>query len=327
MPETNWNKINQFLLITFGIAWASAFYMRFSQIQYSSDESLAIIAFLYMPAPAIAAYIVQRLMRNESLENFGFTIKGISWIWTLLYTPLLYLLFFLGSLLVIYFLGNQFRILQFGYLDFSNEHFFDFLAQTLKKQGNEGMFPIEKLRQIPLAISPFVLVVGLAMAYLVGFTINLPFSLGEELGWRGLLQKETEHWGFWKSNLFIGSIWGLWHGPIIMMGHNFPNYPIAGIGVMILFCISLSFVQSYIRVKTKTVFGPAAFHGMMNASSGITLMLIVSQNELLGSISGIAGIAGALLVLIYILIFDRKFISDFSAGSSSDSNFNSPPAV
>ena len=321
MPETNWNKINQYLLIAFGVAWSSALYIRFSQIPYGTNESLSIIAFLYMPAPAIAAYITQRILHNESLLDFGFTIKGISWIWALLYAPLLYLLFFLGSLFTIYILGNHFHVLQFGHLDFSNEHFFDFLSQTLQKQGNEGMFPMDELRKIPLPFAPFFLIGGIIMAYIVGCTINLPFMLGEELGWRGLMQKETQHWGFWKSNLFIGSIWGLWHGPIIMMGHNFPNHPIAGIGMMVLSCISLSFVQSYIRFKTKTVFGPASFHGMINASSGITLMLIASPNELFGSIAGIAGIIGALLVLIYILLFDRKFIFQFSDNIPSENNF------
>lgn len=319
MQETNWNKINQFLLIAFGIAWAGAFVMRFSQIEYGSPESLSILAFLYMPAPAIAAYITQRILANESLAEIGFTIKGISWLWTLLFTPLIYLLFFLGTLLTIYLWGNIFHIPQFGFLDFSNEHFFEFIRKTMQEQQNESIFPIEKLEQMPVNFAPLVLLAGLFVAFLAGYTINLPFTLGEELGWRGLLLHETRHWGFWKSNLFIGSLWGLWHGPIIMMGHNYPHYPITGIGMMVLYCISLSFVLSYIRFKTKTVFGPAAFHGMINSSSGVALMLIASSNELVGSIAGIAGVTGALFVLAYILLFDKKFIAEFKNPSPTGS--------
>jgi len=96
-----------------------------------------------------------------------------------------------------------------------------------------------------------------------------------------------------------------------MVGHNYPNHPIAGIGMMVLFCVSIAFVQSYIRFKTKTIFGPSAFHGMINASSGMSLLLIVSPNELFGSLAGIAGVCGALLVLAYVIIFDRKFIADY----------------
>ena len=311
MPETNWNKINQFLSFAFGIAWASALFMRFSQMQYGSPESLTIVAFLYMPAPAIAAIIVQRFFYNKSLSEFGFTIQNVSWRWIFLYSPLLYLTFFLGALGIIALLGNQFQIAQFGHLDFSNDHFWGFIKETLQAQGKDSLGYIEKIQNLNINYASVLLIVGIFIAYIVGFTINLPFTLGEELGWRGLLQKETQHWGFWKSNLFIGSLWGLWHGPIIMMGHNFPNYPVIGIGMMVLFCISLAFVQSYIRFKTKTVFGPAAFHGMINASSGMTLLLIASPNELFGSIAGLAGVFGALLVLIYILIFDKKFIADF----------------
>jgi uncharacterized protein len=326
MAETNWNKINQFLTIAFGVAWACVLYMRFSHIQYGTSESLTLIAFLYLPAPAIGALLTQRVLHNENLADIGFTIKNISWRWTLLYSPLLYLLFFFGSLILIYILGNQLGIAQFGHLDFSNEHFFSFLAETLKQQGNEGMFQLEKLQQISAPITPLILFVGILMVYIAGFTFNLPFTLGEELGWRGLMQTETRHWGFWKSNLFIGSIWGLWYGPLILMGYNFPHYPLAGIAVMVLFCISLSFIQSYIRFKTKTVFGSAAFHGMINSSSGMTLLLVVSPNELFGNIAGIAGVAGVLLLLAYILLFDKKFIADFSIGAD-DSNFQPPPTV
>ncbi len=311
MPETNWNKINQFLTFAFGIAWATALYMRFSHMLYGSAESLTLVALLYMPAPAIAAIIVQRFFHNGTLAELGLTIKNVSRKWGFFYTPLLYLVCFLGSLGMVGLLGNIFHIPQFGHLDFSNDHFWGFIKETLETQGKSGLLSMDQVKNMNINFASVLLIVGILMAYIVGFTINLPFTLGEELGWRGLLQKETQHWGFWKSNLFIGSIWGLWHGPIIMMGHNFPNYPVIGIGMMVLFCIALSFVQSYIRFKTRTVLGPAAFHGMINASSGMTLLLIASPNELFGSIAGLAGVFGALLVLGYILIFDKKFIVEY----------------
>src|ERR1035437_4385486 len=322
MPETNWKKINQYLLIAFGISWASALMMRFSQIQYGSAESLSIIELLYIPDPAISAFIVQKFFWNGSLADFGFTLKGVSWKWVFLYTPLIYLTFFLGSLFTIYLAGNQFHLSQFGYLDFSNDHFIEYIKQAMEAQGKEAVFPfpLEQLQQLPVNISSFVLIGGIMAAILVGYTLNLPFTFGEELCWRGLLLKETQHMGFWKSNLFIGSIWGLWHAPIIMVGHNYPHYPHVGIGMMVLFCVSMSFVQSYIRFKTKTIFGPSAFRGMINASSGMSLLFISSSNELFGSLAGIAGIAGASLVIIYILIFDRKFITDFK-------NFELPASV
>ncbi len=319
MQETNWNKINQFLLLAFGIAWTSAFVMRYSHIEYGSESSITGLAFFYMPAPAIAAYIIQRIIARESLQEIGFTLKGISWIWSLLYTPLLYTLFFFGVFLSIYLLGNTLHISQFGHLDFTNEHFFEFLKKTLTNEQNESLYPIDKLEKMNMPFSPLILIAGVFIAFIAGYTINLPFTLGEELGWRGLLLHETRHWGFWKSNLFIGSLWGLWHGPIIMMGHNYPNYPVIGIGVMVILCIGLSFTMSYIRYKTKTVFGPAAFHGMINASAGISLILIASPNELFGSIAGFAGALGTLLVLAYIYIFDQQFIIDFADTRPPDS--------
>jgi membrane protease YdiL (CAAX protease family) len=311
MPQTNWKKINQYLIIAFGISWASALMMRFSQIQYGSAEAITIIALLYMPAPAIAAIIVQKFFWNGSLADFGFTLKGVSWKWVFLYTPLIYVTFFLGSLLTVFFLGNQLHILPFGYLDFSNEHFTEYIKHAMEAQGKEINFRFEKLDELHINISSFLLFFGIIAALIAGYTFNIPFTFGEELGWRGLLLRETQHLGFWKSNLFIGSIWGLWHAPIIMIGHNYPLHPHIGIGMMVLFCVGLAFVQSYIRFKTKTIWGSSALHGMINASSGLSLLLIASPNDLFGNIAGIAGVIGASLVLIYILIFDRKFIADF----------------
>jgi uncharacterized protein len=61
--------------------------------------------------------------------------------------------------------------------------------------------------------------------FLAGITINTFFALGEEIGWRGFLQKELSHLGLWKSGLLIGFIWGLWHAPLVIQGYNFPQKP------------------------------------------------------------------------------------------------------
>lgn len=58
-----------------------------------------------------------------------------------------------------------------------------------------------------------------------GATVNLPFMLGEELGWRGFQFEETKLLGFWRSSLLIGVLWGLWHAPVIMMGYNYSGEP------------------------------------------------------------------------------------------------------
>ena len=143
-------------------------------------------------------------------------------------------------------------------------------------------------------------------------SINLLFTFGEEFGWRGLLVKETQKMGFWKSNLLIGFIWGVWHIPVILMGHNYPGYPLSGSVMMILFCISLSFMQAYLRLRSKTILAPSAFHGMLNAGGPVTLIYLINNNPLVGNITGVGGILSALIVTAVILLSDKKFISEYS---------------
>ena len=42
------------------------------------------------------------------------------------------------------------------------------------------------------------------------------------MGWRGyLLQKLSKEYSVQKSIIISGIIWGIWHAPIIAMGHNY----------------------------------------------------------------------------------------------------------
>ena len=51
-----------------------------------------------------------------------------------------------------------------------------------------------------------VLVLGLLAAVLAACTVNLPFMLGEELGWRGYLYQATAEWPSLKRVLFTGMV-------------------------------------------------------------------------------------------------------------------------
>lgn len=65
---------------------------------------------------------------------------------------------------------------------------------------------IEQMRAQVAAtpVHPFWL--GLIQGLIAGITINALAAFGEELGWRGLLQKELAWMGFWRSSLLIGMI-------------------------------------------------------------------------------------------------------------------------
>jgi membrane protease YdiL (CAAX protease family) len=111
--------------------------------------------------------------------------------------------------------------------------------------------------------------------------------------------------------LFIGVVWGLWHAPIIVQGHNYPGHPVAGIFVMTIFTTTLSFPMAYCRFKSRTILGPSALHGMLNAIGPLTVFFVVGANPLFGFVAGIAGIAVTLLLTIGICVFDKRFRRDY----------------
>lgn len=147
-------------------------------------------------------------------------------------------------------------------------------------------------------------------ALVAGITINAIAGFGEELGWRGLLQKELAYLGFWKSNILIGLIWGVWHAPIILQGHNYPEHPETGIFMMIIFTLLLAPIFSYVRLKAKSVIPAAIAHGTLNATFALDLMVIRGGNDLTVGISGLAGFIALAIANLGLFIYDHYFATE-----------------
>jgi membrane protease YdiL (CAAX protease family) len=139
-----------------------------------------------------------------------------------------------------------------------------------------------------------------------GLTINAIAGFGEELGWRGLLQKELLNMGFWKSSMLIGFIWGIWHVPLILMGHNYPNYPLIGIFIMTCIGTLLGPIFSFVRLKSGSVIAASICHGTFNASLSLATLFIKGGSDILVGMTGVAGII-ALLIIDFLLYFYDQF--------------------
>lgn len=297
-------KVRQFILLTFLISWSVALAAYLLDVRYGSILSTVIIALCYMPAPALATLILQKLVHRGSLASFGLTLKNLSWRWVLISTIGFACSIVLGTFVVIGILGNIFGVALFGRVDFREAALLHQI--TIFTRGAFGNVP----EHLPIP-PPAVFLLSLVQGVIAGFTVSLPFTLGEELGWRGLLLRETQSWGFLKSNLFIGVVWGVWHAPLIAQGHNYPGHPLAGIFMMTLFTTTLSFPMAYCRLKSKTIFGPSALHGIINAIGPLTALFVVGANPLFGFVAGVAGIAVILLLIAAICLFDNSFIRDY----------------
>ena len=311
----NWKKINLYILLSFGISWSVALIMKFTNIEFGSVTSIIMIGGLYMQGPAIATFLIQKLIYKEGFKHYGwaFDKKAIKWFF---FTPLVFLSIILLTFLVVGLLGNTNLISQFGHLDFSQESLNIQLKEILSSNHIKEILSSKntdintiKLPDIPGGLL-FILFILYGM--FAGLTINLPFMFGEEFGWRGLLLRETRKLGFLKANVFIGIIWGLWHLPIVLMGLNYPNHPYFGIIMMCFFTTGLAPIFAYVRLKTKSILGACMLHGMINAIPSLFGLYIANGNELYSSIAGWAGVIACIILTTCIYIFDKQFVINYS---------------
>lgn len=155
-------------------------------------------------------------------------------------------------------------------------------------------------------MSPWALASSQIFSGLVaGCTINALFAFGEEYGWRNYMVAALDGIGFWKKVLFIGLVWGIWHAPLILQGHNYPQHPVLGTVMMCLYCILLGAIELYLVLKSRSVFPAAIMHGTINAIAGITLYFVEGGNDLTVGVTGLAGFIAIALVLAAVCIWDR----------------------
>lgn len=255
-----------------------------------NTTSAMIVSAAYMFIPMICAIIVQKLIFKEPLRKpLGISWKINRW-WFVawLLPPLLAFAAFGVSLL-------------FPGVEYSPD------LSGMMERFRQGMSP-EQIGQIESQLSTFsslFIWIMLLQGLIAGITINAVAGFGEELGWRGLLQNELGHHGFWKSSALIGVIWGIWHAPLILHGHNYPQHPVGGVFMMIAWCLLLAPLFSYIRLKSKSVIAAAVLHGSLNGTAGLAIVMVSGGNDLIVGVTGAAGFIVLAVLNLCIFIYER----------------------
>ena len=164
---------------------------------------------------------------------------------------------------------------------------------------------------IPIDMTPtFLIVTTIISGLFAGATINALFAFGEEYGWRNYLVDALREKKFVFASIFIGIVWGLWHFPLILLGHNYPQHSVAGVFMMVIFCVLASFVELYFVLKAKSVYPAAIFHGTINAVAGLNVLLIKGGNDLLNGAAGLSGFIVISIVIIVICLIDKYVCKD-----------------
>jgi membrane protease YdiL (CAAX protease family) len=155
---------------------------------------------------------------------------------------------------------------------------------------------------IPEGLYPLALIVAFGLAVTGVPLSGLAVVFGEEYGWRSFLQDELVKLGKRRGVLVVGSVWGLWHFPVILSGvHTYPPTSL-GLGLGLVFFVLWGFVQSYAVMKTRSIWVAAFLHGVVNSVYAFMLGYVVHSDDKVFSFGlGIYGLACLAVVVLFVL--------------------------
>lgn len=242
----------------------------FVAITHLADIDIVAVGPLYMFTPAIAGLVVC-LHRGISLSSVGLCVGRKRWLALAAVLPLPVL-----------------------------------VAITVLSLGVPGVAfdaSLDLPAHVGLPSGPLWTLVAIAAMILIGATLNALLAFGEEFGWRGYLLWELAPLGFWKASVAIGAVWGLWHAPLVLAGHNYPSFPFIGVVAFTITCIAMAPLFTYIVVRSRSVLPAAIFHGVFNAVGFVAYAGTDSPllRELVASEGGVIGVT-VLAVIAFLIV-------------------------
>ncbi|MET1043681.1 MAG: CPBP family intramembrane glutamic endopeptidase [Microbacteriaceae bacterium] len=289
-PKTG--PIALFLLLAFGLAWLVAAPLWLSGQGLATPGALALLVVM-MFTPAIAARVTEWIMPSGEPFTRVTTLRPRRRFRRWLPYLVLAWLAPIGLTVATLALAAALGVFQIDLVGFSG--FAEYL-ETLP--GGQGA-PVEALVIAQLGL------------VLVGPVLNVIPALGEELGWRGWLQPRlSERFGPWAAAVLTGVLWALWHAPVILLGYNYPGYPVlAALALMVVSCILMSVLFGWITDASGTVWAAAVAHGFINGAAGLGGLVVAGGHVIDPAAAGVLGYTGWIVMaaLIAILVAMRRF--------------------
>jgi len=269
-------RVTLFLIIVFPITWLIHL-INWLLGGLENPIAFPLLMVLAMFVPGLAAAVMLDLVTKEGLRYAGFRWGKKRHIATA------YLLM-LAISLVTYGLTI---IVGWGRID--NE------ATTL----NNLLEAVGITVNIP---APVLLGAVVFTALTTAVIVNSIYAFGEELGWRGYLLPSLLHLGKLKACVISGAIWGLWHTPLIMMGHLYLDYHYLGILMMTILCILLGIIFGWLWLASGSLLPPIVAHAVLNAQllGYFPSFLVTDVNPIYGGGTGIIGLGILAMVALWL---------------------------
>ncbi len=285
-------RIGIFLALAFCIAWAGALLIYLTGGLANSPLTFLIITVVYMGAPTMA-HLLTRVITHEGWEKLYLRPKlRTEWPYWVIAWCAPAVLTIIG-MVVFFLLFPQ-------YYDADLKAVHDMLETQATLTG----------RPAP-AVNPWSVIISqTVMAVLLSPLLNMFATFGEEFGWRGYLQPKLLPLGGRITMLLMGFIWGVWHWPVIALGHNYgldyPGAPWGGMLMMLWFTLTLGTLLGWLTLRAGSVWPAVIGHAAINGIAGLGGFFIRGEpNPLLGPLP--VGFIGALgFALVAVALFARR---------------------
>ena len=190
-----------------------------------------------MWCPAFAALLTSRLLGRE-LSSLGWRWPQLKYLAAAYFVPLAYASVAYGAVWALQ-LGGW------------NSEFVSLVAEGLGLKG------------LPAWASFTLAFICMAAG---GVIQNVSMTLGEEIGWRGLLVPElAKRMSYTRTSLLSGLIWAAWHSPLLLFAdYNVGTNRWYALGCFSVTCISMSFMLAWLRLKSDSLWPAVLFHASHN---------------------------------------------------------------
>lgn len=280
----DWKRIGIFITIAFGVAWLVALWIYSMGGPENTPNLLLVLAIGYMGTPALAHFLTRLITREgwhdlKLRPNFrrGWRYWLICWISPAIFT--------FAGMAIFFALFPQYFDPTFS------------AAQKLLDTAQAGG------KSLPITPSQMVMIQTLT-ALLIAPILNAIPILGEEFGWRAYLLPKLMPLGGRKAMVWMGIIWGLWHAPLIAMGHNYgtdyPGAPWLGILATIWVMFIFGTFLGWATLRGGSVWPAVIGHGAINGIAAIYVFFTQGEpNLVLGP--SVAGLIGSLVLAVVTL--------------------------
>lgn len=284
----NQSKWKQPIVVYLGIVLGTCFGFGMIELITNTGRFYQFLGIAFTFIPVIAAMLTRRITQEKSRYHLSLKVWKDPKAWsfsafvpTLLIVP--------GA--VLYFL--VFRDQYSGVFEYG------------KRIGTDAAISMEH----PILVAFACVIIGALM-----IPVQL-LELGEEIGWRGyLLSFQVEKYGERKAVIINGIEWGVSHLSLIYFGFNYSleNFgaPWTNMLLMVVVCVVLGIIFSYITIQTQNCMYAAIMHGAVNTVGELPVYLTYDMKSGLLGPNPTGLITISFMMLFAVILFFAKLKKD-----------------